>query len=110
MGLSIIESSTPVAIFLSQILPIECQIDSGVIWDESFDINREVGAVSGKRYDLWAAVNKLLPVLTRVRVEERERTKEMKKELNDLQTRTRVLTEKFGNLVGAESADSCVML
>lgn len=110
MGLSIIESTTPVTTFLSQILPIECEVDSGLIWDESFDFDGEAREIVRMRFDKWAVVNELLPMLTKVRMQERERAHELKKELNDLQIRTRILTEKFGNLVGAEAADSCVML
>ncbi|KAF9441510.1 hypothetical protein P691DRAFT_779783, partial [Macrolepiota fuliginosa MF-IS2] len=108
MGLSIITESTSVAIFLSQILPLECIVDSGIIWDESFQMQDETGTIIANRYRLWNDANTLIPILARVRMEERERTKEMKREMDDLQIRTRILMEKFGNVVG--SAESCVML
>lgn len=108
MGLSPITDPMPVAIFLSQILPLECKVDSGIVWDESFQVDEEAGNIVAHRYDLWGTANSLIPTLTRVRMEERERTKEMKRELDDLQMRTRVLMEKFGNMVG--SSECCIML
>lgn len=109
MGLSKITESTPVAIFLSQILPAFCKVDGGIIWDESFDCDTESGKIISERFDLWVAANSLIPTLIRVRMEERERAKEMKRELDDLQIRTRVLTEKFGHMVGS-SNEACIML
>lgn len=105
MGLSIITEPTPPAVFLSQILPLDCMVDSGITWDDSFLFDGDESRNHlDDRYRLWLNANNLIPVLTRVRVEERERAKAMRQELDDLQLRTRALTEKFGSVVSSTTA------
>ncbi|KAF5362063.1 hypothetical protein D9756_002838 [Leucocoprinus leucothites] len=101
MGLSVIDEHTPVASFLSQILPSGCQIDSGIIWDETFELGSGHTNIVGRRYETWTKVNDLLPTLIQVRAEERQRAEELRRELNEVKERVRKLTEKWDIMVGS---------
>ncbi|KAF9449357.1 hypothetical protein P691DRAFT_667622 [Macrolepiota fuliginosa MF-IS2] len=79
MGVSIITESVPVAMFLSQILPFGCEIDSGISdWGQSHEIQDEVQNVFNHRSKLWNEVDKLVSFLTKARMEEWERIKATK--------------------------------
>jgi hypothetical protein len=110
-GLSVINDPTTVAVYLSKILPLDCSIESGIIYEETLDLTEEQAATVAKRYDLWAIASHLLPVLTSVRMEEQERAKEMKRELSELQARMQILVQKmdkFSAVVGP--TETCLML
>ncbi|KAJ3571457.1 hypothetical protein NP233_g3739 [Leucocoprinus birnbaumii] len=99
MGISVIGEYVPVASFLSQVLPAGCQIESGIIWDETFRLDRLDGLLA-ERYHTWGEVNKLLPTLIQVRMEERQRTDELRRELSEVKERVKKLTEKLEGSVG----------
>ncbi|KIY49800.1 hypothetical protein FISHEDRAFT_40642 [Fistulina hepatica ATCC 64428] len=87
-GTSLISQDTDsVALFLSRILTPGCTLEYGVAWDstESLElvdiaVMREIDS----RCDLWARVGELVPTLTRLRLEERQRTKDLEAELRRL--------------------------
>lgn len=109
MGVSLIEDDNAVTLFLSQILPLNCQVDSGITWDESFPVHEEVSSVVQERCTLWSKVAELLPVLTKLRTQERARTKAMEMELEDLRMRTKVLKDSAALGVRLDIS-SCVMI
>jgi len=104
MGLSVVREPVSVACFLSRVLPLGCQIDSGVIWTETFELEPRAEATATQRCSMWYEVNKLLPMLIRVREEERERMKELQRELGQVREQVHDLTEKLDVL--ARSGDS----
>lgn len=102
MGLSDIEESGPVALFLSQLLPLGCDVSSGVTWPEGFgvaetDENAErierIRKTASNWYDKWTMVNEMLPLFTKLRVQERETYKKMGQELEQLRSIVRQMRE-----------------
>lgn len=78
MGISKITEPTPVAMFLSQLLPLNCEINSGITWSHLHEYSQESQRVASKRSTFWATVNSLIPMLVGVRLEEQQRAKAMK--------------------------------
>ncbi|KAG6865690.1 hypothetical protein C0991_000304 [Blastosporella zonata] len=109
MGASLIQEPGPVALFLSQICPLHCTMENGVNWgvtsgtalEETVDIVQE-------RCEKWDKVEELLPLLTKLRFEERERAKLLKEEVQDLRIRTEVLMDKFA--LHGPAVDGCITL
>jgi len=52
-----------------------------------------VGEV-GRRCDKWSEVGKMVPLLTKLRMEERERSRALMDEVEDLRIRNRILMER----------------
>ena len=111
----------PVALFLSQLCPLGCEVTAGVEWTEFFgameaktegdaafltDVLRETAGWCERR----AEVNRVLPLLTRLRMEERARRAELEREAEDLRTRCRVLEERLDMGAGAMVDKGCVLL
>lgn len=109
MGVSLIEDDNAVTLFLSQILPLNCQLDSGITWDETLPVHPEVSSAVQDRCTLWFKVADLLPVLTKLRAEERTRMRAMEMELEDLRMRTKVLNDSAALGVRLDIS-SCVMI
>ncbi|KAH9474987.1 hypothetical protein JR316_0012086 [Psilocybe cubensis] len=109
MGVSLIDDENAVTLFLSQILPLNCQIDSGITWDETLPVHPGISSVVQDRCMLWLKVSELLPVLTKLRAEERARTRAMEMELEDLRMRTKVLNDSASIGVRLDIS-SCVMI
>ena len=109
MGVSIIKDDRAVALYLSQLLPLRCGLDSGVTWDEVTDIDAELNAMVKERCAMWARVADFLPLLTRLRLEERAKSKAMSVELEDLRMRTTVIKETAAMGVRLDLS-SCVMI
>jgi len=93
LGVSVIEEGGEgvVALFLSQVCPVGCALDSGVTWEEAGEVTGEKVRMRCKR---WDKVAELLPLLTRLRVEERERARLLKEEVEDLRVRTGLLRDR----------------
>ncbi|TCD63646.1 hypothetical protein EIP91_005163 [Steccherinum ochraceum] len=103
MGLSTITEPGPVALFLSRLCPLGCEVASGVTWPEGFGMaetatNREVldrlQAAAGAWWEKWAEVARTLPLLTKLRIQEREARVALEREVDDLRTRCRLLSER----------------
>jgi len=109
MGVSVIDHDNPVALYLSQILPLGCKVDCGITWDEAKEVEHELSHTVQNRCDLWTKVSELLPVLTKLRMQERERTRLLEKELDDLRMRTRVINETTALGVTMDIS-TCVMI
>ncbi|KXN83439.1 hypothetical protein AN958_01453 [Leucoagaricus sp. SymC.cos] len=50
---------TSIATFLSHLLPPTCKLDSGISWDESYELSRESNILIHQRFELWETVNAL---------------------------------------------------
>ncbi|TFK35690.1 hypothetical protein BDQ12DRAFT_611416 [Crucibulum laeve] len=112
MGVSIIEEAGPVALSLSHIVPLSCKIDSGITWEESPHAASEVTRIINMRCTLWDEVGQLLPLLTRLRTEERKKTEALQREVEDLRMRSRVMMDKLkkSGKDGGEASDACIAL
>lgn len=113
VGTSSISEPGPIALFLSQLLPLECEVVAGVSWPEGFSAFRaryqeDMQLRTTEWYDRWQEVGRVLPLLTRLRMEERENRKLMERELEDLRMRFKVLEERSALSLGADS--SCLVL
>ncbi|KAF9000305.1 hypothetical protein BDQ17DRAFT_1245744 [Cyathus striatus] len=106
MGVSIILDPTPVSHFLSQVIGNEnCELESGITWETVSETPAEVLADSIKdRCDRWTKVGEVLPLLVKLRGEERERFKVMRREVEDLRMRMGVLKD------GYKEVDGCIAL
>jgi len=71
-GVSHITDKESVALFLSRILPLRCQVECGILWSPEF-AGEQLRKELEKRFDIWTEVEHLVPVLTRSRFQERER-------------------------------------
>ncbi|KAK7033004.1 hypothetical protein R3P38DRAFT_2700446 [Favolaschia claudopus] len=105
MGVSFVSDPGAVALFLSQICPLKTSIESGVTWDTSGEEEHPLFEAVVDRCSRWAKVDELLPLLTKLRMEERERTKVLLTEVKDLRMRSGVLMDKIG-LNGGQAVDS----
>ncbi|KAJ7178566.1 hypothetical protein C8R43DRAFT_973786 [Mycena crocata] len=102
MGVSTIGDDGDVALFLSRLCPLNTQIEFGVTWET----DETLFEAMSERWRKWTKVAELLPLLTKMRMEERERTQLLVAEVQDLRMRSGVLMDQ----VGRRSGESCVML
>ncbi|KAF9524767.1 hypothetical protein CPB83DRAFT_773231 [Crepidotus variabilis] len=110
MGVSIITDDNAASLYLSHILPVGCTVDCGITWDETVFAARDVYKNVQDRCELWTKVDRVLPVLVRLRVEEKERLRLMERELDDLRMRNGVLKDSSRLVAGLASNDStCVI-
>ena len=110
VGTSQVRDPSAVATFLSRICPPRCRLEMGITWTEfGCEDNRFLSA--DLRYPLqlrcvaWQAVDKLLPALIQLRREEKERSRALQEEVEDLRTRNRLLMDK----ADTKTRDSCVI-
>lgn len=102
MGLSPISEPGPVALFLSQLCPVECELSSGTTWPNGFAMRDfmdqaamiELDKAAAAWFEKWTEVGRTLPLLTQLRVEEREYRQSMEKELEDLRIRHKLLSTR----------------
>ncbi|OJT05423.1 hypothetical protein TRAPUB_3739 [Trametes pubescens] len=118
-GLSHIASPEPVALFLSELCPLGCTVGAGVSWPQGINAMEaqtledaavlvEMWAEASKWYTRWAEVDNMLPLLTRARMEERARRRELEHEVEDLRVRCRLLEERAN--VGVPADGGCILL
>jgi len=119
VGLSSISDPAPVALFLSQLCPLGCDIVAGVSWPDGFGIPETEGDAvildqmqrhASEWYDNWKEVSRVLPLLTTLRFEERERRKALEKEVEDLRIRCKLLEERATLPLAMNVDGSCVVL
>ena len=113
MGVSIIDDDKSVALYLSNILPSACSVESGVTWNDDelptdHSVYREVDERCGK----WDKVGRLLPVLIKLRMEEKERLRDMESEMDDLRMRNEMLchTLKSGHGEVIVDDNACIVI
>jgi hypothetical protein len=101
VGTSRIVEAGPIALFLSELCPLGCEIEYGVTWSRDFS-NSELGEEENRglineistRCDKWNKVGELLPLLTQLRMEERNKVKALRKEVEDLRIRVNLLMDR----------------
>jgi hypothetical protein len=108
MGVSIITDTESVSLYLSRILPLGCRLDSGITWDETTDINVSISIIVEERFEAWIKVAETLPMLCTLRMQERERTRAIEKELEDLRMRSAVMSDMV--VLGVRDNASCIMI
>lgn len=110
-GTSLIAEEGPVALFLSHLLPLSCTIDSGITWSQdeterrSRVIERGTWDTIRGRCKKWCKVQEMVPLLVRLRMEERERGGRVRREVEDLRMRTDVLMAERV----VKGGDGCVL-
>ena len=108
MGVSIITDSESVSLYLSRILPLGCKLDSGITWDETTEINDSISIKIEERCQAWSKVAEMLPMLCTLRMQERERTRTVEKELEDLRMRSAIMSDMV--VLGVRDNSSCIMI
>ncbi|KAF7797269.1 hypothetical protein EIP86_008464 [Pleurotus ostreatoroseus] len=95
VGLSPIQDPGPVALYLSQLCPSGCRLEAGMTWPDEFvpveseDLQRR----SAEWHETWQEVNRMLPLLIRLREEERANRTTLDEEVEDLRIRNRLLLD-----------------
>ncbi|KAL6298456.1 hypothetical protein BKA93DRAFT_744071 [Sparassis latifolia] len=113
-GLSSITEPGPVALFLSELCPLGCKVSAGLSWQDDLEqventaFSEELSQRGPEWYDRWLEVDRVLPLLTRLRMEERERRRVLECEVEDLRVRCRVLEERATLPMSVDS--SCLVL
>ena len=82
-------------------------MESGVTWDEKLHVPPDIVRAIKVRCERWSLVEGMLPGMVEVRDEERERSKGLQKEYDDLKIRNSVLLDKLG-LTPKGAEDSCI--
>ena len=106
VGVSCIAEEGPVALFLSRVCPLACTLTYGMVWELAEDGESEEGLFAEEifsRCAKWRKVAELLPLLIKLRMEERLRTRALAREVEDLRVRVRVLSD------GVRFRDGCVL-
>ena len=119
MGVSQIDDEGAVALFLSRLCPLGCEIECGVTSNSNLEARpanldddnddsatgmtpveflREVN----NRRTKWSEVQRLLPLLTRSRMEERELRSALVDEVEDLRVQNHILSERGKECVGGD--------
>jgi hypothetical protein len=112
VGTSQVHDPDAVAAFLSHLCPPGCNLEVGITWPSyvGHDTNRlrDIGVLSEIQYrsSPWETVWELLPVFIQLRKEEREKSRALQEEVEDLRTRNRLLMDK----VNIKANDSCIIV
>jgi len=112
MGVSVINDGNPVALYLSHILPLGCTVDSGISW-QGQSLSRDVATYQLilSRRERWAQVDRLLPLLIGLRIDEKERLRVMEREIDDLRMRNEILEEHTRSGPSIESnTTTCIVI
>ena len=110
MGVSIINDDKSVALFLSHVLPSGCSVECGVTWMDDELAPDEVYKEVLRRCSWWERVDNLLPVLIMLRVEEKDRSRVLEREMSDLRMRNDMLSDTLKSGLGQVMVDnSCVV-
>ncbi len=91
-GLSIIDNATPVAIYLSQLIPPEC-----MVWSSEFNHAQGLSqghAVTTQWGQLWSEVASTVTALSKIITHERQRTRALEYELQELRALTGMATRQ----------------
>ena len=102
VGLSAVQKTEPVTLFLSQLLPLGCTIRCGLRWPDAFDIAMEhalvpvsVRAEMSACWVRWNEVAKLLPIATKARLEEKARFEALERQMLALEVSRREDKQKL---------------
>ncbi|KAG1869261.1 hypothetical protein C8R48DRAFT_631791 [Suillus tomentosus] len=110
VGTSRAQDPEAVAAFLSHLCPPKCKLEVGVTWT-SFGVRScrllddYLRVEITKRFHPWKSARDILPILIQLRREEREKSRALQEEVEDLRTRTRLLMDK----TDIKANDSCIV-
>ncbi|KAI0708775.1 hypothetical protein C8T65DRAFT_830002 [Cerioporus squamosus] len=118
-GTSSIDGPETIALFLSQLCPLGCEVVAGVNWPEpgaivaatrdDLEAASKISQASAAWYHCWEEVNRVLPLLVRLRMEEKKRRGELECEVEDLRTCCKVSEERRGMGMGAVADRGCIL-
>jgi hypothetical protein len=96
VGDSAISEEGPIALFLSNLLPLGCELEFGVTWHDALVApqDSDMWTEVSRRCVKWEKVAVLLPLLTKLRAEEKAVARELKAEVDDLRVRTRLMMDR----------------
>ncbi|TFK53880.1 hypothetical protein OE88DRAFT_1654246 [Heliocybe sulcata] len=105
LGLSSVQETGPVTIFLARVCPLACRIESGATWavrwrdrgwQEFAEKNGYQDGVRewGRRCEMWEEVDRMLPLVVKARMDDRSRMAEMARKIEDLEARNSVLVDQ----------------
>ncbi|KAI0701096.1 hypothetical protein BC835DRAFT_1265508 [Cytidiella melzeri] len=115
VGESRISDEKHVALFLSQICPPGCEVTYGVSWPDGYGVVEtpdNFEALEGMQdvartcFTKWTEVSTMLPLLTKLRLDERAARESLEKEAEDLRIRCRLLSERAN--VKVDPDGSCI--
>jgi hypothetical protein len=129
-GVSAIAETGPVALFLSRVCSVGCFVATGVTWPylevESPVTLESAGVITTwcsvsitlphacfvltTVQQRWEQVDLFLPLLTKLRMEEREMRRQIEEEVEDLRIRNRILTDKTQLALSGDADESCVIV
>lgn len=118
LGNSPLRASGPAALFLSRLCPLGCEVIAGVTWPDGFAIREDVidtaaldrlNADATAWFDHWKEVGRTLPLLIRLRIEERERRAAMERELEEYRAKARAWAEQANVTPSGERDGQCVV-
>jgi hypothetical protein len=92
-GFSDIQDEGAVALFLSRLCPLGCNIAHLLEDIDADNFSEELKGELRRWVARWDEVGKMLAVLTTLRMEERERYRALEREVEDLQLRVRILAD-----------------
>ncbi|KAG1743811.1 hypothetical protein EDB19DRAFT_540921 [Suillus lakei] len=110
VGTSRARDPEAVAAFMSHLCPPGCKLEVGVTWTTFGTrscrvLDDHVRVEIGRRFHPWKCVRDILPVLIQLRREEREKSRALREEVEDLRTRNSLLMDK----VDMKANDSCII-
>jgi hypothetical protein len=101
VGTSVVRDPEAVTAFLSHICPPGCELKVGLTWptvDSRKELDSGMLSKMQSRSDRWRTVHDVLPILIRLRRDEKEKSKALiaalQEEVEDLRTRNHLLTLK----------------
>lgn len=118
MGNSPVSASGPAALFLSELCPLGCEVIAGVTWPDGFAIRddlvdeqtlQRLNEQATVWFDIWKEVNRTLPLLTRLRIEEREKRADMERELEELRAKARMWAQANLTPVDTHGEGTCII-
>ena len=101
-GTSPLTNPGPAALFLSQLCPLGCEVSSGITWPDGFAIRDDVVDETALEdlnrqattwFNSWKEVQRMLPLLTQLRIQERARRDSLEKEVEDLRIRQQLMAD-----------------
>ena len=111
LGLSSIEDPETVALFLSRICPVDCNVGAGMCWSyvETF-VDEASRAVIQERINAWNEVNFYLPLSLKLRHEEKVARDNLEREVEDLRIRNTILAEKSAMRLKGGGDSGCIIV
>ena len=110
VGLSSIGEPEAVALFLSRICPVDCNVEAGVRWPDMETFVDEISrVVMQERTNGWDEVKFYLPLSVKLRHEEKVARDNLEREVEDLRIRNAILVEKSGMGLKGNGDSGCII-